>query len=266
MSKQLLVLVSFCMVFTSYVFAQQKTSGVIYYTQVIDTRAMRGNTQGGQVQAQRPNGFTMPDQISTKMELVFTVNGAKFQKSEVEDDISDAGSGQGARMMRFGGAAERETFFSFEDKKVTESFEMDGEQLLLQKSLGTDSLEITKFDDVKKIIGFDCKKAVLKDKRGMETTIWYTNELPFAASPAINYWTEGVVLGVENQRIKYYATSIEYIKVKDSELALPKKARMISEEEYREKQAEFRKKIQEQFRNRTGGTSPNQVIIREGGN
>ena len=266
MSKQFLVLITFCFVFTSYVFAQQKTSGVIYYTQVIDTRAMRaGVGEAAQQQAPRANGFNIPDKITTKMEIIYNANGAKLQKSEIEEDISQTGNAEGGmRMMRFGGNADREVFFNFTDKKVTESFELSGEQLLLEKKLGSNSGDAVKTDETRKIAGFDCKKIIIKDKSGAETTVWYTTDLPFTASPVPALWTEGVVLGVENQRMKFYASSIEYIKIKDSELALPKNAKLISEEEYAVKQAAFRKTMQEQFRNRGGSGS--QVIIREGGN
>ena len=266
MSKQFLVLVSFCLVFTTYVFAQQKASGVIYYTQVIDTRAMRAGAEGAPQQAPRANGFNMPDRITNKMEIIYNANGAKLQKSEAEEDISQGGNSEGMRVMRFGGGGDREVLFNFADKKITESFEMDGEQLLLEKTLGSNSSEVVKSEETRKIAGFNCKKASVKEKNGSETTIWYTTDLAFSASPVPALWTEGVVLGVENQRMKFYATEIEYIKIKDSELALPKKARLITEEEYTTKQAEFRKKMQEQFRNRGGNGNGNQVIIRGGGN
>ncbi|HUH32847.1 MAG TPA: GLPGLI family protein [Daejeonella sp.] len=264
MSKQLLVLVSFCLVFTSYVFAQQKPSGVIYYTQVIDTKAMRAGVEGQQQQGARGNGFNMPDKITNKMEIIYNINGAKLQKSETEEDISQTGNPEGMRVMRFGGNADREVFFSFVDKKVIESFELNGESLLLEKVLGSSAAEVVKSDETRKIAGLDCKKVSIKDKNGSETTVWYTTDLAFSAPPVPALWTEGVVLGIENARMKYYASSIEHIKIKDSELALPKKGKLITEEEYTTKQAEFRKRMQEQFRNRGG--SGGQVIIREGGN
>ena len=66
---------------------------------------------------------------------------------------------------------------------------------------------------------------------------------------------------IENQRVKFYATSIEYIRIKDSEIALPKKAKMITEEDYIAELDEYRKRMQEQFRNRGGN---GEVIIRGG--
>jgi GLPGLI family protein len=225
---------------------------------------MRAGAEGSDQQGPRRNGFNMPDKITNKMEIIYNANGAKLQKSEVEEDISQAGNPEGMRVMRFGGNADREVFFNFANKKVTESFELEGEQLLLEKALGSPANEIVKTDESRKIAGFDCKKVSIKDKNGSETTVWYTTDLAFSASPVPALWTEGVVLGVENARMKYYASSIEYTKIKDAELALPKKGRLITEEEYTTKQAEFRKKMQERFRNR--GENGGQVIIREGGN
>ena len=66
---------------------------------------------------------------------------------------------------------------------------------------------------------------------------------------------------IENQRVKFYATSIEYIRIKDSEIALLKKAKMITEEEYMAKLDEFCKRIQVQFRNHSGNA---EIIIRDG--
>jgi hypothetical protein len=63
------------------------------------------------------------------------------------------------------------------------------------------------------------------------------------------FWTDGVVLAIENERMKYTATSIEYTKIKDSEITLPKNAKMITQEEYQKKMEEMRSR----FRNMGGG-------------
>ncbi|HYK77241.1 MAG TPA: GLPGLI family protein [Daejeonella sp.] len=259
MSKQFLVFICFCCLFSNYVFSQQKASGVIYYTQTTDLRAMaQGNPQ-----AQRFAGANLPDKITNKFELLYSPKGAKLQRASAEEDISQqGGGGEGQRIMRFAGGSEREVFYSPGDSKVTESLEMNGEQLLIENKLGSGSTDFVKSDETKKIAGFDCKKVTIKDKSGQENIIWYTTDLPFVASPMPAFWTEGVVLGIENKRIQYFASSIEYTKVKDSELALPKKGKLITQEEFQAKQDEMRKRMQEQFRSRGSGDG-NQVIIRQ---
>lgn len=268
MSKQFFAVILLCTGLSSYVFSQQKTSGVIYYDQVIDLKAMAAQFQqnaanaGNQAQGQQrimmfggAMGANMPEKITNKFEIAFNPTGAKFQKSVIEENsVPEGGEGggtasaMGAMMTRFGGGSDREIYFNGTDK-VTESFEMNGEQLLMENPLGTQSKEAEKVEETRKIAGLNCKKAVVTGRNGQKTTIWYTTELPFKASPMPALWTEGVVLGLETDRMKYLATNIEYSKVKDSEVAVPKKGRMITQEEYQQKMEEQRSR----FRNMGGG-------------
>ncbi len=261
MSKQFFAVILLCTGLSSYVFSQQKTAGVIYYDQVIDLKAMasqfKQNTNGaGQGEGQQRvmifggAGGNMPEKIVNKFEIAFNPTGAKFQKSVIEENNAPEGGAAvgGMAMMRFGGSGDREIFFNGTDK-VTESFELNGEEVMMENALGAMSATAEKSDETRKIAGFDCKKAVVTGRNGQKTTIWYTTELPFKASPMPALWTEGVVLGLETDRMKYFATSIEYSKVKDSEVAVPKKGRMITQEEYQKKMEEMRSR----FRNMGGG-------------
>lgn len=257
MTKQFFTVILFCTALSTYVFSQQKTAGVIYYDQVIDVKAMaaqfmqgaaNGASQGDAQQRiamfNGAGGANIPDKITNKFEIVFNPNGAKFQRT-IDEDTPTGGAGM--MMMRFGGG-DRDVFFTNSDK-ITESFEMSGEELLLESQLGSQSKEVEKTDETRKIIGFDCKKAVVAGRNGSKTILWYTTDLAFKASPMAAFWTDGVVLAIENERMKYTATSIEYTKIKDSEITLPKNAKMITQEEYQKKMEEMRSR----FRNMGGG-------------
>ncbi|MFM6976395.1 MAG: GLPGLI family protein [Sphingobacteriaceae bacterium] len=245
MTKQFFTLILFCTALSSYVFSQQKTTGVIYYDQTIDFKAMTAQQSADGQQRRIMMGGNMPDKITNKFEIIFNPNGAKLQKSVIEDNAAPAEGatgGGGMTMMRFGGGADREVFFTG-STKITESFELSGEPVLLEAELGNQSKEAELSTETRKIIGFDCKKATITGRNGSKTTIWYTNALPLKASPMPAMWTEGVVLGIENERMKYFATSIEYSKVKDSEVATPKKGRVITQEEYQKKMEEMRSRF-----------------------
>ena len=257
MTKQIFGIIAFCTLLSSYVFSQQKTAGVIYYDQVIDLKSMAGQQQGaggnaGEVRVMTfgsPNGSGMPDKITNKFEIAYNATGAKFQKSVAEDITAPAGgegSGGAMRMMRFGGG-ERELFFNTSDK-VIESFELNSEEVLLESVLGSGSKEAELSSETKKISGFDCKKATVSGRNGSQTTIWYTTDLALKASPMANLWVAGVVLGIETDRMKFYATSVEFTKIKDSEVAAPKKGRTITQEEYQKAMEDMRAK----FRNGGG--------------
>lgn len=221
---------------TSVARAQQKTSGVIYFDQEINTQAMQVTTNGGETA-----GFHAPDKIVNKFELVFNPTAAKFQKSIVDDATS--GAPAGGMVMRIGGAG-RDLFFKAGADTVTESFEINGEELLLKTKLGYASANVEKTNETQKIAGFTCKKAIITGAENQKTTLWYTSELNFNASPIVALWTEGVVLGIENNRMKFMATTVNYMKIKDAEVAMPKKGTLITQEEYKKKMDEFRKLIQ----------------------
>jgi len=258
MTKQFFGIIAFCTLLSTYVFSQQKTAGVIYYDQVIDLKSMAGQQQGaggngGEVRVMTfggANGTAMPDKITNKFEIAFNPSGAKFQKSVAEDITAPTGgegSGGGMRMMmRFGGS-DRELYFN-ESDKVIESFELNSEEVLLESVLGSGSKEAELSSETKKISVFDCKKAIVNGRNGSQTTIWYTTDLALKASPMANLWVAGVVLGIETDRMKFYATSVEYTKIKDSEVAVPKKGRTITQEEYQKAMEEMRAK----FRNGGG--------------
>lgn len=267
MTKQFFALITFCTVLSSYVFSQQKTAGVIYYDQVIDIKAMmpQAGAAGAEANAQQrvtimnAIGGNIPDKITNKFEIAFNPNGAKFQKSVVEDITAnpEAGAAAGAgaangMMMRFGGG-DRELYFSTTDK-VTESFELNGEATLLESVLGSGAKEAELSSETRKIIGFDCKKALIAGRNGSKTTIWYTTDLALKASPLVPMWVEGVVLGIENERMKYFATAIEYSKIKDSEVAVPKKGKLITQEEYQKQMEAMRSRF------RTNGTGGQREI------
>lgn len=255
MTRQFFVLILFCTLLSSFVFSQQKTAGVIYYDQVIDLKSMRTQAggagapaEGSQQQTIIMNGMqggaTMPDKITNKFEILFNAAGAKFQKSEIEDVANLGGENRaaaGGMMMRFGGG-DRELYFTNTDK-VTESFDLNGEARLMESVLGSGSKEVEYSTETRKIIGFDCKKALIAGRNGFKTTIWYTTALPLKASPMAAMWTEGVVLGIENDRMKYFATSIEYTKIKDAEVAVPKKGKIITQEEYQKEMEAMRAKF-----------------------
>ena len=273
MSKQFFAVILLCTGLSSYVFSQQKTSGVIYYDQVIDLKAMAAQAQQSASAAGAPaegstrvmmfsgaGGANMPEKITNKFEIAFNPSGAKFQKSVIEENNAPEGQAPagGGMMMRFGGGADREIYFNGTEK-VTESFELNGEEVLMENPLGSMAKEAERLEQTRKIAGLDCKKAVVTGRNGQKTTIWYTTALPFKASPMPALWTEGVVLGLETDRMKYFATSIEYSKVKDSEVAVPKKGRLITQEEYQQKMQEMRSK----FRNMGGGAGQREIRIQQ---
>jgi len=135
---------------------------------------------------------------------------------------------------------------------------------------GPPTLEVVKTDETKKILGFNCKKTIVKSIRkatvlGMEkdvtdeTAIWHTNELGFNFSPNPNMWTEGTVLALENRGTSVTATGIEYRGVSSKDVTAPKKAIAITQEEYQKKMENMANRMR--GGNRQGGNGQARNVI-----
>ncbi len=289
--------------------AQKKTSGAIQFETTVDPAALA--TANG-MQLSDEMRARMPKAMKTNFELLFTATNASYMPViETEDSNGGGGGGgMGRMMMRFGGAGgAREYYYSFADQKLVEVFDVSDTAYVMQSKLavatppqtnfnmggqrpggnanapaapaaqsavqflpGPPTLEVVKTDETKKILGFDCKKVIVKSIRkatvlGMEkdvtdeTAVWYTNDLGFNFSPNPNMWTEGAVLALENKGNRTVATSIEYRGVSTKDVTAPKKALSITQEEYQKKMENMMNRMRGMGNNRGGNTGQARSIV-----
>lgn len=288
--------------------AQKKTSGAIQFETSLDPAATMAAT-GMQISDEMR--ARMPKSVKANFELLFTATNASYMPVvETEDSNGGGGGGgMGRMMMRFGGAAgAREYYYSFADQKLVEVFELSDTTYAMQSKLavanppqmpnmgggqrqggnaaapaaaaqsavqflpGPPTLEIVKTEETKKILGFNCKKVIVKSIRKAkvldmdkdivdETAIWYTTDLGFNFSPNPNMWTEGTVLALENKGTSTFATSIEYRGVSAKDVTAPKKALPITQEEYQKKMENMMNRMRGMGNNRGGNAGQARSMI-----
>jgi GLPGLI family protein len=267
-----LLFASICILFLSAsVQAQPKKSGAIQFESTFDPAAMataNGLKLSEQVLARMPKSYV------TNFELLFNLTNASYMPVEdIEDSNNSGGAQSGA--FRFGGLSggNKEYYYNFAAHSVAEVFDLNDTSFVMEDKLGEISpqvmgmqqappvVEYLKRDETKNILGFPCHKVTVKTtvKRKImeeekvltdETQIWYTDALGFDFSPNPALWTAGAVLAIEGKGTHVYAKSIEYRKVNDKDVNLPKKVVPITAEAYRAKMEARRK----QFRgSRAGG-------------
>jgi GLPGLI family protein len=264
------------LLFTTQVNAQQKKqSGAIQFQSTFDPAAMAASSG---IKLSEEMIARMPQRSTTDFELLFTATSASYTRVEETEDSNTGAAGPGG--MRFGGfgAASRDQYYDFLDHKLTEVLDMNDTTYFLQAKLGESNMPamrmtanatpaeppvrtITKSDETKKILGFNCNKVVVKtvSKRRIqneereitdENTIWYTKELGFDFSPNPALWTEGAVLAIEGKATNIVAKSIEYRNVNSKDVSLPKKGVQITQEQYR---AKLEQRMKQARGNRNGG-------------
>lgn len=248
--------------------ARPNKPGAIQFTSTFDPAAMAA-----------ANGMKLTDEMiarmparsSTNFELLFNTTNASYMKVDDIEDSNGGGGGGFGGGMRFGGfgGSNKDYYYNFVDHKLTEAFDLSDTTFFVEDKLGTPVsgfgniatpvVEYIKSDQTKKILGFDCKKVIIKTttKRKIqeeekeitdEATVWYTNQLGFDFSPNPALWTEGAVLAIESKGNSVVAKSIEYRNVSNRDVNLPKKGTLLSADAYKAKM-EARMK---QMRNRSG--------------
>lgn len=264
------------LLFTSQVDAQQKKqSGAIQFQSTFDPAVM---ASANGIKLSEEMMARMPKSSTTDFELLFNATNASYTRvEEIEDSNSGGGGGGGMRFGGFGGAS-HDLYFDFLDHKMTEVFDMNDTTFFLQAKLGESSMPsmrmgpggaaaeppvrtVTKSDETRKILGFNCNKVVIKtvSKRRIqdeereitdETALWYTKELGFDFSPTPALWTEGAVLAIEGKGTNVVAKSIEYRNVNGKDVGLPKKGTVITPEQYK---AKLEARMKQMRGNRNGG-------------
>ena len=255
--------------FSVQVSAQPKKSGAIQFESTFDPAAMAS-----------ANGMKLTDEMIARMpkssvtnfELLFNQTNASYMKVEDTEDSNGSSGGGGMRFGGFGGA-NKEYYYGFADHKLTEVFDLNDTTFLMDNKLGLNVsggfgdrttppvVEYVKSDETKKILGYDCKKVIVKtiSKRRIQeeekeiteqTILWYTDELGFDFSPNPAIWTEGTVLAIQGKGSNVMAKSIEFRNVSSRDVNPPKKGTVITAEDYKAKM-EQRTKQMRANRNRT---------------
>ncbi|WP_165953145.1 hypothetical protein [Pedobacter changchengzhani] len=274
--------------------AQKKSSGAIQFESTIDPAAMMAASG---IKLSEQVAARIPSSSKSQFELLFTATNASYMPVEDNEDSNGAGGGNRGgfgRMMRFAGmGGAREYYYSFADKKLTEVFDVSDTTYYMASKLQLSTknqmpafranpndsgkvkpmvppvIEVVKTDSTRKIIGFNCKEVIVKSTRKVkildvernvtdETHIWYTTELGFDFSPNPNLWTEGTVLAIDARGTSTTAKSIEYRNVSIKDVTAPKKAKLITEEEYQAKLEAMMKRFRG---NRTGGGAVRTITV-----
>ncbi|WP_207512731.1 GLPGLI family protein [Longitalea luteola] len=89
--------------------------------------------------------------------------------------------------------------------------------------------------EIRKIAGFDCRKAVGRVMDSVVVIAFYTDEITTSGGPESFNGLPGMILGLAIPRLHttWYATKLQMIEVADKDLLAPKKGKKMTGESYR---------------------------------
>ena len=157
-------------------------------------------------------------------------------------------------------------FWGMRDPENIVSTHLDSNTILTQKTLYNDTWLISdtvrKIDwkigtEIRKIAGFDCRKAVGKVLDSIIVIAFYTDEIMTTGGPESFSGLPGMILGVAIPRMHttWYATKLT-LEVNAKDLAAPKKGKKYTSSDFKSKLADFLKSWGEE-----GGKSQWQLLL-----
>jgi GLPGLI family protein len=97
--------------------------------------------------------------------------------------------------------------------------------------------------EIRKIAGFDCRKAVGRVMDSIVVIAFYTDEIVTNGGPESINGLPGMILGLAIPRLHttWYATRLQLVEVTDTDLAAPKKGKKLTGNGYRSQVQEILK-------------------------
>ena len=124
-----------------------------------------------------------------------------------------------------GPAADNIIFNDTKENQHTSQKTVFESTFLLQDSLRKIDWKITQ--DTRTIAGFECRKATAIIMDSIYVVAFYTDQILTSGGPESFTGLPGMILGVALPRLNltYFATKLEMVEVKESDLAIPKKGK-----------------------------------------
>ncbi|MBB6498916.1 hypothetical protein [Pedobacter cryoconitis] len=259
--KRLFIAALSLFLFSGQLIAQSKQSGVILFESTFNPVAMAA---ANGIKLSNEAIARMPKSSVTSFELMFNPTYASYMQVEETAKSSANPADRHHGGMRYGGLAvfgggiNREFYYSFDDQKLIQAFDLSDTTFLMEEKLGVlpaagmgslqtpPVIEYIQSDETKKILGFTCSKVIVKTsvKRKIQgeekeftdiAMLWYTDELGFDFSPNPALWKRGAVLAIEGKGTDIEAKSIVYKEISDQSLDLPAKGILITQDQFRAK-------------------------------
>ena len=218
-------------------FAQQQEGVITYEISINLHRTLPADRQDMKAM--------VPEYRTFKEQLFFNAAESLYKPLIEDDEDEDTGNrgGGGRRLFR----QRAELYCNTNSGQITSQQEFMGKDYLID-----DSVKVApwKFgSETKTIAGYECKQAFYTDEERKQTiTAWYTDRLrPFLGPDRFNT-LPGAILAVDinNAERVTIAKKIELRPLKKNELKVPTSGQKTT-------QAEFRKMVEEQMKNRRGG-------------
>jgi GLPGLI family protein len=176
----------------------------------------------------------------------------------------------GVTVMSFGGSTNTDVFYkNIKEKRFANKTGIMGKAFLIKDSLPGYDWQLS--SETKNIGKYTCYKAILskevektkvemvdgrlesvKQKVTVNTTAWYTPQIPISNGPSTYYGLPGLILEINDGTTTMVCTEITLNPSNEINIEEPEKGKVVNQAKYNEISAEKEKEMLERFRSKDG--------------
>ncbi len=217
----------------------QKTEGRIFFNETVKLNIELPDDAPEEMKKMLP-----PEQTNQQV-LLFNEHATLYrdlnEKDQKDLDVehNDGEGGQvRIKMMR----PQNVLFRDLDNDKVVESREFMGRNFLIKDDVNTRKWKLT--GEKKKILDFNCQKAVLVDST-KNVVAWFTTDIPVPAGPETFNGLPGMILELDMDQGKrtYLATNTDFTPLEKETIKVPAKGKECTRAEYDKVVAEKMKEM-----------------------
>jgi len=196
----------------------------------------------------------IPKSHKIEKELLFNKDESVYRDSkekeanEEEQLIHNELDSEGSRVkiMTMNEDAETILYTSFKDNKKINQEGIMGKSFVIESDV--EKLEWKLTDEKVKYLGYECQKAVFKDEEEL-IVAWFTPQIPAQIGPHGYGGLPGAILmlSLSAGDLEIKATRVDFAPLDDDAIAIPKKGKKVSREEFEKISEEKLKDMESMF-------------------
>jgi GLPGLI family protein len=251
MSKLTLTATLFLVALFTHRLAAQQHSGRIVYKHTLQLELDEAQL------SQIPEAMRqlLPTQHSSQHELLFNTQASLFKNIQQAEAPTEYESEEGQVEVVVQRSFNNNQYYN----DLTTNYSLESKDLMGRRFLiEHHQKRVWKIHrQSKELLGYDCQKASSTNKDGTVTTAWFAKAIPVAVGPENIHGLPGVILAASSDdgRIQWTATAIELHPVASQQLAVPKKGKRVSAQEFKAIAEAKQQELKEQY-----GGSGNVII------
>lgn len=173
---------------------------------------------------------------SLRYNLIINNNESLFS---LEENLAIETDKKSLKFIVGAGGASGDFYMNLKTKEAIRSVELSGEILNIVSNLDSIKWQLT--SESKLIGNYKCYKAlttkVVKNNVGTfnhPVEAWYAPEIPFGFGPVGFGGLPGLIIEIQYQNVRFYASIIELYTKKDTKIVKPTKGKEVTKDEYNE--------------------------------